>query len=335
MEPSNGRALFQLITALIGYFISWVLAYNLLSESFWLSLLAGLPAAGFTVRLFIFSHDCGHGSFLASREWNDRIGFLTGLFAYTPYRQWRSSHARHHARAQQVEERGVGYFWTMTVDEFRAASPKTQLGYRLYRHPLILFTLGGVWCFLIDYRFVDKSATPAARREVIAQNTIYLVAFLLAGYWLGFVNVLLVQLPIAFISTAAGLWLFHVQHHYEEAYIALKEGWSYERAALEGSSYLKLSPIARYFSGNINFHHVHHLSPRVPNYRLQEAHEALDFFQAVPELTVWRALQSYRFTLIDSAKGKWVGFGGLKPVGADPASATESAPPELHPSTQV
>jgi omega-6 fatty acid desaturase (delta-12 desaturase) len=332
-KSDTRQAVFQLVTALIGYFVSWYLAYQALETSFWLALLAGLPAAGFTVRLFIISHDCGHGSFLSSRKWNDRIGFLTGVFAYTPYRQWRASHARHHATAQQIEERGVGYFWTMTAAEYRASSRGTRLGYRLYRHPAVLFTLGGFWNFLVDYRFPERGAPPETRREVMVQNLIYLVVFTAAGYWLGFFEVFAIQFPIALIAVTAGLWLFHVQHHYEEAYIAPKANWSYECAALEGSSYLQLSSFSQYFAGNINFHHVHHLAPQVPNYRLKEAHHSLDFLQSVPKLTMWQALQSYRYTLIDEKTDRWIGFGEASrpadhddsPSPADPTT-TECTP---------
>ncbi len=321
MQSDLRQAVFQLVTAVGMYVASWAAAYQCLKISYWVALIATLPAAGFTVRLFIFSHDCGHGSFVASRRWNDRIGFLTGLFAYTPYLQWRTTHARHHARAQQIEERGVGYFWTMTVKEYRNAHWLTRLGYRAYRHPLVLFTLGGLWNFGVDYRFHDRSVSKEAQIQVHVQNAIYVVTFVGLGMWLGFWNVFLIQMPILFVSTTAGLWLFHVQHHYEEAYHADKSDWSFEDAALKGSSFLQLGPVAQYFAGNINFHHVHHLAPKIPNYRLKEAHLSEPTLSEVKPLSVSEAFSSHRFTLIDSERRCWTGFGqSPAAVGPDPTA---------------
>jgi len=231
--------------------------------------------------------------------------------------QWRDSHAQHHATAQQIENRGISYFWTMTVGEYQGASKGKRLAYRLYHHPLILFALGGCYTFLINFRLPYADSPPRAKRQVHMHNLVYILLFGGLGLWLGFGTVLLVQLPIAFISTTAGLWLFHVQHHYEETYWAPKAQWSYERAALEGSSYLKLDPITQYFAGNINFHHIHHLVPRIPNYRLPDAQAKVALFRAVEPLTVRQALASYRCTLVDETTERWVGFDAVRPSEAN------------------
>lgn len=330
-QPNARKSIWQVVHTTAGMIAMWVLMYWSLDVGYWLTLLLGIPAGAMVVRSFIFSHDCGHGSFFRSRKANDAMGFFTGLLAYTPYLQWRSSHARHHKTSGQIEELGVGYFWTMTVEQYLAASPQKQLGYRLYRHPAILFTLGGFWCFLIDYRFADSRATPKARRQVYYYNLIYLVFFGALGYWLGYAEVAMVQLPMALIGTGVGLWLFHVQHHYEESYFAPRAEWSYEDAALKGSSWLKLGPIAEWMSGSINWHHVHHLAPGIPNYRLKEAHDALPMFQAVPPLTVREALKSYRYTMIDEKSRRWVGFEAVADLAANRTPEAPAAPAEVAP----
>lgn len=327
-QPSTRKSLTQVAVTLVLFIALWTATYHSLEVSYLLTLALSVVTGAITVRFFIFSHDCGHGSFFKSRRLNDVVGFFTGVLAYTPYLQWRASHARHHARSGQIEERGVGYFWTMTVKEFEESSRKTQIGYRLYRHPAVLFSVGGIWCFLMDYRFAAKGVTKEVRNQVYLQNTIYLLAFGVLGHFLGYGNVAAIQLPMAVVSATGGLWLFHVQHHYEDAYWSPKDDWSYEDAAFKGSSYLKLDPVSQWFAGNINFHHVHHLAPGIPNYRLQEAHEALEIFQECPVLTVGQAISSYRYTMIDEASNRWVGFKH------EPATAEDPLVPLIEPQRQ-
>ena len=251
-----------------------VLMYLSLRVSYWLVLALAVPAAGFTIRTFIIMHDCGHGSFFRSRRANDIVGFITGALTLTPYAQWRREHAIHHATSGNLEGRGVGDIATLTVREYLALSRWGRFKYRLYRHPAVMFGLGPVW-LAIRQRIAALSPDTSIRERLSVHGTnLALIGLCITlSLLIGFKAVLLVHLPVIMLSGAAGIWLFYVQHQFEESYWTEPQGWDYAEAAIRGSSYLKLPRVLQWFTGNIGLHHVHHLSPRIPNYALQRCHD--------------------------------------------------------------
>lgn len=323
-KPSRAGSIWQLVNTVGGYLALWVLAIMSLEGPYLVTLGLAILAGGMTVRAFIINHDCGHGSFFKSRRANDIVGFWTGLIAYTPYLQWRHGHALHHAKSGQIEERGVGYFWIMTLDEYNSASPGVRFGYRLYRNPFVLFLLGGFWLFVFEFRLSFRSVNKRMRRQVYLANLTLAAIFTTLGLIIGWLNLLSILLPIVLTAAIVGLALFYVQHHYEDSYWAPEEQWDYREAALGGSSYLKMPRLFEWWCGSINYHHIHHLAPKIPNYRLREAHHAIPMFRQVQPLS-WRDIRSsWRCRLVDESTGRWVDI----PRGARAAEAAELASPE-------
>jgi omega-6 fatty acid desaturase (delta-12 desaturase) len=285
-----------------------------LQIGYWLTLLLSIPTAGFLMRLFIIQHDCGHGSFFRSRKANDSVGLACSLFTMTPYYYWQKSHAIHHANAGNLEHRGIGDIYTMTVQEYLALSKWGQFKYRLYRNPFILFVLVPTVLFVILYRF-PSSDNPALKRVQSSVHwTTLALAILMGGLiWLvGLKALLLIHLPVMIIASTLGTWLFFVQHQFEDTYWAGGDTWDYTLAALQGSSYYKLPKILQWFTGNIGFHHIHHLSPRIPNYLLEQCHEENPLFQETIVLTLRSSLKSMALTLWDEEQKKLIGFHQLK-----------------------
>jgi len=281
-----------------------------------LVLVLALPAAGFLIRSFIVFHDCAHGSFFRSRRANTLLGRGIGLLVWLPFRCWQREHAVHHATAGDLDRRGVGDITTLTVTEYRALPTARRVGYRLFRNPFVMFGLGWLLVLVIKPRFVPRGAGSSIRRSVLGTNlaiAVIVTAFCLTVGWRDY---LLVQTPIFFIAGAAGVWLFYVQHQFEDTYWQSHAAWGYEEAALQGSSYLKLPRLLQFFTGNIGFHHVHHLSVGIPNYNLQSAHESTDRLRAVPELTLRDALRASRLKLWDEQTGRLVTFRDARPLGA-------------------
>jgi acyl-lipid omega-6 desaturase (Delta-12 desaturase) len=306
--PDRGRALLDLATSVVPYLLLWPVMVWALDRSFWLMLAIAVPASGFALRTFIVFHDCGHGSFFASKRANTWVGRFCALLMLTPYASWRHSHAVHHATAGDLDRRGEGDVPTMTVAEFNAASPALRLGYRLFRNPLVLFTLGPIWAFMVGPRIVKRSMRPRMRNSALLTNLAIVVVSVAMSLLIGWWQYLLILTLMVLFAGGAGVWLFFVQHQFEDTYWESSEQWSYADAALRGSSYLKLPQPLKFFSGNIGLHHVHHLSARVPNYKLQAAHDALPVFQDVPVLTVWDALKAPRLKLWDEERGRIVTF---------------------------
>lgn len=272
------------------------------------ALLLSVPAAGFLVRTFIVFHDCAHGSFLPSKRANRWLGRVLGLLVYAPFLRWRHDHAIHHATSGDLDRRGGGDVRTLTSAEYFALSFRGRLGYRLFRNPLVMFGLGPIGAMLIGPRLISRGERERMRRSVIATD-IALAAVVAALCWaIGWRDFLLLQGPTIMLAGAAGIWLFYVQHQFEDAYWQATESWSYAEAALRGSSYLKLPKLLQFFSGNIGLHHVHHLNPRIPNYNLQRAHDESAIFDEVPVLTLSDGLRAVRLKLFDEAQGRLVGF---------------------------
>jgi len=307
-RPRLSRSLLDLATSVVPYLALCVAMYFALGVSYLLVLALAIPASGFLVRTFILFHDCSHGSFLPSRRANLWLGTVLGLFVYSPFLRWRHDHAVHHATSGDLDRRGGGDVRTLTVSEYHALPPRARLGYRLFRNPMIMFGVGPIVALLVGPRLVARDARPRMRRSVIGTN-IALAVLVAALCWLvGWSQFLLVQAPTVLLAGSAGIWLFYVQHQFEDAYWESADSWSYADAALRGSSYLKLPKVLQFFSGNIGLHHVHHLSARIPNYNLQRAHDENPIFHDVPTLSLRDGLRAVRLKLWDEERGRLVTF---------------------------
>jgi omega-6 fatty acid desaturase (delta-12 desaturase) len=288
--------------------------YLSLDLSYWITLLLALPAAGFVVRIFIIQHDCGHGSFFKSRRANDTWGMFCSIFTLTPYYYWRKKHAIHHASAGKLGQRGIGDIYTMTVDEFLQQSKWGRFKYRLYRNPLILFVVIPVIVFVILYRLPLPLTKSLKKLHPSVYYTSIVILLLAAGmiWLLGLNTFLLVQLPITFIASSTGTWLFYVQHQFEDTYWTKDNSWDYSLAALQGSSYYKLPKVLQWFTGNIGFHHIHHLSPKIPNYLLEKCHKENPVFQKGAVLTLSSSIRSVFLRLWDEKQNKLISFQHFK-----------------------
>jgi len=305
-RASVPRSLLDLATSVFPYLALMALQIALLQRgvAFWAVLALAVPTAGFLLRTYIVFHDCTHGSFLPTKRGNHLLGAVVGVLVFTPFQTWRHSHAVHHATAGDLDRRGTGDVPTMTVDEYLAHDWPVRAGYRAFRNPLVMFGLGWLWGLVIQPRLVGANARARLKRSTWATNVV--LAALIAGLclWVGWDTYLLAQVPAAFLAGSAGVFLFYVQHQFEDTYWENSASWSYADAALRGSSYLKLPQPFQFFTGNIGLHHVHHLSARVPNYRLQAAHDALDVFDSVPVLSFRDGLRASRLKVWSPAHGR-------------------------------
>lgn len=311
-RPHLPHSLGQIATTLIPYFTLLCAMYLSLRVSYAITLVLTVPAAGFLVRIFIIMHDCGHGSFFKSRRANQFWGFVTGLLTFVPSYSWSHEHAKHHAAAGNLDNRGDGDVWTLTLQEYLAFPRWKRMWYRIYRNPVVMFGVGPLYLFLIRYRFWRRRDSPRARWSTIRTNVALLGIVLVMSLTLGLKAYLMIQLPILLLGATAGVWLFYVQHQFEGTYWERREKWSFVREALEGSSFYKLPRVLQWCTGNIGFHHVHHLSPRIPNYHLQKCHESHAMFTAVKPLTLWSSWQSLAFRLWDEEEKKLVSYGYIR-----------------------
>ncbi|MBD3221064.1 fatty acid desaturase [bacterium] len=322
-HPILHRSLLQIATSVVPYVGLWVAMVWSLGISYWLTLALAVPAAGFAVRTFIVFHDCGHGSFFRSRRANEIVGFVCGVLTLTPSHDWWYSHARHHATSGNLDRRGIGDVWTLTVDEYRARSWAGRLFYRIVRFPPFMLLVGPIVMFVVLNRFPSRGARAREVRNVIATN-LTLAALVGGLIWLiGWQAYLMIHLPVILLSGGAGIWLFYVQHQFEDVYWERQEGWDAASAAIQGSSYFKLPRILQWFSGNIGFHHVHHLSARVPNYALEACHESHAALRRAPTLTLRTSLSCFGLQLWDERRQKLVSFGEARRSRAvEPSSET-------------
>jgi omega-6 fatty acid desaturase (delta-12 desaturase) len=311
-KPSLHRGLRQVLNTLVPYLGLWVLMYLSLPISYWLTGLLTVLAAAFMVRVFVLFHDCGHGSFFKSQRANNVLGFITGVLTFTPYLHWRWEHAIHHATSGDLDRRGTGDVWTLTVQEYLEASRCKRLAYRLARNPLVLFLIGPLFLFFIQYRFVSPKAGLRERNSVYWTNLALLCWGGVLSFFLGLKTYLLLQFVQVAIAGAGGVWLFYVQHQFEGVYWERGTDWDYCTAALKGSSFYKLPKILQWFSGNIGYHHIHHLSPRIPNYNLEKCHRAEPLFQTVKPVTLFASFKSLTFRLWDEQRRKLVSFRAVK-----------------------
>ena len=311
-RPDPRHSAVGLATSVVPFLALSALMYLALDVSYGLTLALAVPAAGFLVRTYIVFHDCTHGSFLATKRANTWLGTLLGLLVFADFQSWKHDHAKHHASAGDLDRRGTGDVMTITVAEYQARSRRGRLAYRLFRHPLVMFGLGPIVVLLIQPRVVPRTARTRIKHSVVATN-IALVLLVAAQCWLlGWRAYLLVEIPTIMLAGAVGIWLFYVQHQFEDAYWENGGEWSYADAALRGSSYLRLPKILQFFSGNIGLHHVHHLSARIPNYNLQRAHDDNPIFHGVPELSLMDGLRAVRLKLYDERQGRMVTFAAAR-----------------------
>jgi omega-6 fatty acid desaturase (delta-12 desaturase) len=307
-QPRLGRSLLELCTSAVPYLALSVLSYRLLGVSPLLSLALVLPTTGFLLRTFIMFHDCTHGAMFRSRRGNAYIGSFLGLLVLAPFRRWRHDHAVHHATSGDLERRGVGDVPTLTIDEYWARPWRGRLAYRAFRHPIVMFGVGPIVAMMIGPRLPKRDQRPQMRRSVI--RTDIALALVIGGlcWWIGVGAFALIWAPPALLAGSAGIWLFYVQHQYEDAYWQHSESWDYADAAIRGSSYLKLPRVLQFFTGNIGLHHVHHLNARIPNYNLQRAHDECDVLHSVPVLSLGDGLRAVKLKLWDEDNAKLVTF---------------------------
>ncbi|MCY9422028.1 Delta(5) desaturase DesA [Bacillus paralicheniformis] len=323
-QPDTKNSLIQLFNTFIPFFGLWFLAYLSLDVSYLLTLGITVIAAGFLTRIFIIFHDCCHLSFFKQKRLNHILGFLTGVLTLFPYLQWQHSHSIHHATSSNLDKRGTGDIWLLTVNEYKAAPLRTKIAYRLYRNPFIMFILGPIYVFLITNRFNKKGARRKERVNTYLTNLAIVALAAVCCLIFGWQSFLLVQGPIFLISGSIGVWLFYVQHTFEDSYFEADENWSYVQAAVEGSSFYKLPKLLQWLTGNIGYHHVHHLSPKVPNYKLEIAHEQHEPLKNVPTITLKTSLQSLAFRLWDEEKKQFVTFRDMKQTSSPlPQNSTE------------
>jgi len=307
-KPKLSKSIWQMINSLGPYFLLWILMVQTLQISFWLTLPLIVLAAGFLVRIFIIFHDCGHGSFFRSKKANNIVGKVCGILAFTPYDRWTDSHRAHHQTVGDLDRRGLGDVWTLTVEEYQAMTPARRRLYRLFRHPLFLIGFAGPLSFILTNRFTRKVMTAKQKRNIYFTNVVMLALAAGVSWLIGWQAFLLIQIPIMYIAAIGGVYLFYLQHQYDDVIWRRTEDWDYQEMALHGSSFFKLPALLRWFTGNIGFHHIHHLGSTIPNYNLMKCHEENPLFQEVKPITFFKSFHSLKLRLWDEKRQKIVSF---------------------------
>lgn len=313
-QPNYQKAFWQLSNTFVPYVTLWALMIFFVLHGFpyWATLLLSVVSSGFLVRIFILFHDCCHHSFFSSRRANRILGYITGIMTFTPYEDWQRTHIIHHANSGNLDSRGVGDIWTLTVDEYLSASKLKRCAYRSFRNPLLLFTVVPLVLFLILQRAPSRGAKKRERNSVIFTNIALISVITIMSLTIGFQNYLIIQLPVIIMSASAGMWLFYVQHQYEDVYWSRQQGWDLTRAGLEGSSYYKLPTVLQWIVGNIGLHHIHHVKANIPNYNLQRCLNEVPALQQVLPLTLSASLKSLWLNLWDEQKHKLVSFRSVR-----------------------
>jgi omega-6 fatty acid desaturase (delta-12 desaturase) len=309
-HPDLPRSIWQTINTLVPFFVLFYLSIRSVDISLWLTIPLTILTAGFMVRAFIIFHDCGHGSFFKSQRANDLLGMVTGILAFTPYYRWKHEHAIHHATSGDLDRRGTGDVYTMTVQEYLNAPWWKKLGYRVMRNPFALFIIGPLLVFVI----VERIPPAKGKREIasvwwtnLALAVIVTVMILIFG-WKAYLTV---QLMVLFFGTSMGVWMFYIQHNFEGVYWERHDKWDYFKASMQGSSFYKLPAMLQWFSGNIGFHHIHHLGSKIPNYNLPKAYKENQIFHIKP-LTLLSSLKCLKWRLYDEANRRLTGWDVLK-----------------------
>lgn len=314
-EPDAAWSFVEIAITLGPFVALWAAMWALMHVSYWLSLALAAPAAGFLVRLFMIQHDCGHGAFFRTRAINDWVGRVSGVLTLTPYDYWKRTHAAHHASTGNLERRGLGDIETLTVQEYLALSWRRRLGYRMYRHPIVMFAIGPTFLFLLQYRaplglmrgagwrpWVSTMSTNAAIAAIVA----------LLMWLIGPATFLMIHGPVFLLAASVGVWLFYVQHQFEGAVWAHEANWRLPQAALEGSTHYDLPIVLRWFSANIGVHHVHHLASRIPFYRLREVLRDFPELKTVGRLTLFQSLRCVNYALWDEEARRLISFRTLR-----------------------
>jgi acyl-lipid omega-6 desaturase (Delta-12 desaturase) len=315
-QPDLWRSIWQIVNTLVPYAVLFYLSMRSLEISFWLTLPLSILTAGFMVRTFIIFHDCGHGSFFKSQTANTWLGRITGLLVFTPYYRWKHDHAIHHATAGNLDKRGKGDVYTMTVDEYLAAPWWKKFGYRVMRQPVFMFIFGSVIVFIGSHRIPPKKG----KRDIASvwwtnlSMAIFVTGMSLIFGWKAY---LLTQFLVIFFGASVGIWLFYVQHNFEGVYWERREHWDYFKASMQGSSFYKLPAVLNWFTGNIGYHHIHHLSAKIPNYNLPKAFKENPIFHVKP-ITLWSSFKSLTLRLYDEKTRKLVGWNVLKRYRSSP-----------------
>ena len=313
-QPDYRKAFWQVANTFLPYFGLWALmiisvVYHL---PVWTTLLLAVPAAAFLVRIFILFHDCCHGAFFPSRRANQVMGYIAGILTFTAFADWQRTHTIHHASSGNLDRRGTGDIWTLTVNEYLAASRIKRLAYRLFRNPLLLFTVIPFVLFVMLQRFSSRGAKKRERLSVLYTNIAIISIIVMMSHSIGFGNYMLIQMPVIVMAASAGMWLFYVQHQYEDAYWEHQQDWDLTRSGLAGSSYYKLPKVLQWLVGNIGLHHIHHVRANIPNYNLQRCYDEVPLLQLVKPLTLRASLKSLWLNLWDEQKQKLVSFRSLR-----------------------
>ncbi len=307
------RAVWQVVNTLVPLSVLLWAMFYFLDAAPWVAALLVLPGAGLLVRTFIIMHDCSHSSYLPWPKINDALGFVTGVLTLTPFAQWRRDHALHHASSGDLDRRGHGDVPTITVKEYLERDARGRLIYRLIRHPLSLMLVGPLH-LMLNQRFRGRSKATKTKQlySVWYTNLAIAAAITVSILVWGPRAFLLVYLPCMYVAAAAGIWLFYVQHQFEDAYWETHDEWDYATAAITGSSHLRLNPILQWFTGSIGLHHVHHIGPKIPNFRLQEAHDDNPIFEAAPTMTIRMGIKALRLALYDEDAKRLVRFSDVQ-----------------------
>jgi acyl-lipid omega-6 desaturase (Delta-12 desaturase) len=307
-RPDTKKSIIQIANSLIPYILLWYLMYKSLDYPYWITILLSVIASGFLIRLFIIFHDCGHGSFFRSGRANNITGIIIGILTFTPYYKWHHQHHIHHNTNGNLDKRGTGDIWTMTVDEYKRSPRWRRLIYRLFRNPVILFGLGPVYMILIQHRFTNRDMNKKEKYNAWFTNIMILVSGILISLLTSPKAYLLIQVPIVLLAHIAGIWLFYIQHQFDEVQWERDEKWDYKSAALKGSSFLKLPRVLQWFTGNIGFHHVHHLSSRIPNYNLPACHYENEMFRDIKQVDLFSAAKALGLNLWDETNRRMTSF---------------------------
>jgi acyl-lipid omega-6 desaturase (Delta-12 desaturase) len=305
---SNRESWWQIANTFIPYVLLWIAMVVSLRYSYLLTIPLIFLSSGFLVRLFIIFHDCGHGSFFKSKRMSEVVGYFFGALAFTPYHRWHHTHLIHHRTMGNLNKRGIGDVWTLTAGEYLALPKKNQLFYRIYRNPWIMFGIGASYMFIINNRFTRKNFSPKEKMSVYITNLIIAVLITCLCLTIGWKAYLLIQIPVMYFAAVAGVYLFYLQHQFDGVHWYSEQEWDFKTVAIQGSSFYKLPRILQWFSGNIGFHHVHHLSSKIPNYRLEKCHRETELFKSVHPIPFIRGFRTVKLKLWDEKAGRLIGF---------------------------
>jgi acyl-lipid omega-6 desaturase (Delta-12 desaturase) len=307
-HPDIRKSIWQIINSLIPYIILWFLLIKSLIYPYWVTLLLSLLACGFLIRIFIIFHDCGHGSFFRSAKANKYVGIVMGVLTLTPYHSWHHQHFVHHKTASNLDKRGTGDVWTMTVKEYYSSSRWNRFVYRAFRNPFIMFTVGPVYEVMIKNRISESTMNRKEKLNVYFTNIVIVFMAALLSLAIGIKAFMLIQLPIILISHSIGIWLFYIQHQFDDVSWVRQNEWDYKAAAFKGCSFLRLPGVLQWFTGNIGFHHVHHLSSKIPNYNLEACHYENEIFKDVKPISIYSTFKALYLSLWDETKQQLTSF---------------------------